>query len=87
MSEDKVASSEDALGAAVTAFRLGMEGDASEKLVAFVDAFLPDLQGGAVLDIDLVNGLLTDLLAAQSRKDFLRVADILEYEIAPLLPR
>jgi len=75
------------LSAAVVGFRLGMEGQASEKLVAFVDIFLPILQEGANIDIELVNGLLTDLLASQARKDFARVADILEYEIKPLLQR
>lgn len=75
------------LTSVVTGFRLGMEGYASEKLVAFIDAFLPVLQTEAGIDIESVNGLLTDLLASQSRKDYLRVADILEYEIAPLVEK
>ena len=66
-------------------FRLGMEAQASDSMVAFIDAFVPLLQGGALVGAHLVQGVLTELLQAQSRKDYLRVADILEYEIVNTL--
>jgi len=85
MCEDRVASCNIFVTAAATAFRLGMEADASENLVSFVDSFAAVLQEGKGIDMQLVNALLAEVLAAQARKDYLRVADILEYEIASLL--
>ena len=66
-------------------FRLGMEAQASEELVAFVDSFVWLLRRGMLDDAERVQNLLNELLLAQARKDYLRVADLLEYEIARLL--
>ncbi|MDH3346910.1 MAG: hypothetical protein OEM02_02240 [Desulfobulbaceae bacterium] len=82
---DQKALCREALSAAVVGFRLGMEGQASENLAKFVDCFLPLLQEAKQLNVDEVNHLFGEVLAAQSRKDFLRVADLLEYEISRLL--
>ena len=78
---DRKAQCREVLSAAVIGFRLGMEGQASENLAKFVDFFLPLLQQEK-MDIGEVNRLFGEVLAAQSRKDFLRIADLLEYEIS-----
>jgi len=66
-------------------FRLGMEAQASDSMVAFIDAFVPLLQGGGLVGAHAVQALLGELLQAQARKDYLRVADLLEYEILDML--
>jgi hypothetical protein len=75
----------EALKSAATAFRLGMEGQASQDLVRFIDVFLPVLQDPNRADCKEINRLLNEVLAAQSRKDYLRVADLLEYEVSALI--
>jgi hypothetical protein len=60
-----------------------MEGQASEDLVKFIDAFLPTLATATPDNVGQFTRLLNEIVAAQSRRDFLRVADLLEYEILP----
>jgi len=65
--------------------RLGMEALGSVELVNSIDlliAKLPELQPSLASDIQV---LLSLALSAQERKDYLYVADLLEYEIAPRL--
>lgn len=65
-------------------FRRGLEGQASEGFLRVVEhlgrffAEHPD-------DAPAMVPWLSDLLEAQSRGDYLFVADLLEYEIAPRL--
>lgn len=73
----------DALTSAASLFRLGMEGQASENMVKFIDTFLPELGGKPPEQIAQLTLLLNDIMTAQSRKDYLRVADLLEYELLP----
>lgn len=73
------------LKSAAAAFRLGKEGEASKNLVRFIDSFLPNLPGCNPEYIEQINELLNEILAAQSRKDYLRVADLLEYEVFLLI--
>lgn len=83
---EKITSCREALKSAATAFRLGMEGQASQDLVRFIDSFLPVLQDpDRAADCKEINPLLNEVLAAQSRKDYLRVADLLEYEVSALI--
>lgn len=82
MTEEKSAY-RDPLTSAAALFRLGMEAQASENLVKFIDAFLPMLASSAPKQIGQLTALLNDIVAAQSRKDYLRVADLLEYKILP----
>lgn len=84
MTEDNT-SNRNALTSAVKLFRLGMEGQASKMLVEFIDSFLPSLAGATPEHIGRISPLLNEIMAAQARKDYLRVADLLEYEITPLL--
>ena len=71
--------------ATARAFRLGMEGVGSERLAEFIDALgclLPKVSPDV---LEKLNPLLEDTFNAMSRKDHLRVADLLEYEIKPLV--
>lgn len=67
------------------AFRLGMEAKANEMLSNFIDRLSKEM---VLFSSDLIgnlNPLLNETLSALSRKDFLRVADLLEYNIYPLI--
>lgn len=67
--------------------RLGMEALGSVELVSSIDLLigkLPELQVSVAGEIQL---LLAQALAAQERKDYLYVADLLEYEVAPRLQK
>ena len=67
------------------AFRLGMEGEGSEHLVSLIDS-ITGLMANAPQGVILQLGtLLAETLGAIERKDYLWAADMLEYEIAPLL--
>jgi len=70
------------LQAAALAFRLGMEGKGCEALATFAGAALPLVEGGAAMQLQFS---LAEALSAQTRRDFMRLADCLEYEIQPLL--
>jgi hypothetical protein len=71
----------EALKAAAAAFRLGMEGQASENLVELIGLLTPLLQNPTYPHREKMNKMLAELLAAQSRKDYLYAADLLEYEL------
>ena len=73
------------LATAVRAFRLGMEGDGCEQLTRFIDQVMPVLGSLPPQPIADLNSVLGALLQGQARKDFLLVADLLEYEVGPLL--
>ncbi len=65
-------------------FRLGMEAQGCAQLMTLIDRLLgrmPELAAEQTIHLQF---LLEQALAAQQRKDFLLVADILEYEVAPL---
>jgi len=85
-----------ALHAAVRAFRVGMEAQGNDHLIAFVNHLAevlsaarhkpPDGAGKEHLPPQAeILPFLETALAAQERGDFLFVADLLEYEIAPRL--
>lgn len=63
------------------AFRLGMEGRASENLIKLIDLLAPLVQDPAWPNRKEMNSLLAELLDAQSRKDYLYAADLLEYRM------
>ncbi len=75
------------LDAAVRSFRLGIEGEGSHHLLAFIDVVEPLLANASVTELQRITPLLNQIVAAQSRMDFLCVADLLEYEnLLPGLP-
>lgn len=65
--------------------RLGMEAQGCATLVLCLNQLERRLPLFPVELIQKILLLLGQALAAQERKDYLQVADILEYEIAPLL--
>lgn len=69
---------------AYVAFRLGQEGAGSDALVRFVDAIEGEIKRGFVID-ERFASLIQHTLAAQGRGDYLRVADLLEFELSPLI--
>jgi hypothetical protein len=70
-----------ALKAAAAAFRLGMEGQASQNLIQLIDFLAPLIQEPGFPNREEMNRLLGELFGAQSRKDYLHAADLLEYEV------
>lgn len=76
------------LEAAARYFRLGMDGAGSDCLVHFIDAFM------ALLCDETFKGRAEELadsfgevIEAQLRGDTLRIADLLEYTILPVLKK
>lgn len=69
--------------AAVRAFRLGMEGLAGERLAAMIDALAPALDELESKQVLTLQPVLEEILAGQTRKDWLRIADLLEYVVVP----
>ena len=70
-------------------FRLGMQGAGAEGMVLLIDQLLTDLQGSPLSPIQLneLNAVLGEVLSAQQRHDALYLADLLQYRLAPLIPR
>ncbi len=83
-------SNPDALRAAlmrtVASFRVGMPARGNDALVSFVTMLQARLEGtgsDAVAHPFLAH--LGEIIAAQERGDYLRIADLLEFELLPLL--
>lgn len=70
---------------AAGAFRLGMEAQGSQDLVELIDALPLFLEGMSNEMALRANQLLASMFEAQSRKDYLHLADLLEYELLRLL--
>ena len=69
------------------AFRLGLEGEGSEHLVSLIDSISVLMTKASEDGLMQLSSLLTETLGAIERKDYLWAADMLEYEIAPLLAK
>ncbi len=65
--------------------RLGMEAQGCEELVSCIDQLVGRLVAFPAEQTILMQQVFGEILIAQERKDYLLVADLLEYEIAPLL--
>lgn len=72
------------LAEAVLAFRLGMEGLAGNRLARFIDTLQRVLAALPPVALARTLPLLQQVLAAQQRRDFVQVADLLQYELAPV---
>lgn len=70
------------LRASVIAFRLGMSARANQELVGVVDELAAAMAEDTAVSLELAP-ILGELVAAQERGDGLRVADLLQYEVAP----
>lgn len=62
-------------------YRLGMEGHGSVKLVQLIEMLLPELTDLPPTNLIPLNHLLTQSMEALSRRDYLFVADLLEFPI------
>lgn len=70
----------------IRSLRLGCEGAAGEWLTDFIDCFTRQLTEQRIqVDGAMLNQLLNIIIQAQGRGDALLIADLLEYEIAPML--
>lgn len=70
---------------AAKAFRLGMEGQASEWFIALIDLLPEFLQTATAADFNRWQPLLAHMVIAQDGKDYLYLADLLEYNLIPLV--
>jgi len=68
-----------------SSLRLGMEAQGSEELICCIDLLAGRLTMLPAEQAVTMQQILEEIFAAQTRKDYLLVADLLEYEIAPLL--
>jgi len=75
----------EALKTTATSFRLGMEGQGSENLIKLIDLLTPLVQDSDSPHREQMNTVLAELFAAQSRKDYIYVADLLEYQLSKWL--
>ncbi len=71
---------------AVVLLRVGQEGAGGEAMADFTDQLWAALSSGAfIIAPHLLEAILPQVIAAQQRGDWLWVADLLEYELGPLL--
>ncbi len=68
-------------------FRLSMEAQASESLVGVVDTLSALLGDPSFPDAAAIDTVLAQVVRAQQNGDAIRLADLLEFELAPLLER
>ena len=73
----------------VVHFRLGMQAAAAEGLIKLIDQLLTLLQSASLppIQVTQLSAVLGDVVAAQQRHDTLYLADLLQYRLAPLIPR
>ncbi len=61
------------------AFRLGMEADGNAAFVSFVDCYIPLLDKIPPQRAQVAQPLLQKIFTAQQNRDYLYLADLLEY--------
>lgn len=66
-------------------YRLGQEGHGSLKLAQLIEMLLPELNDFPPTSLSTLNHLLTQAMEALSRRDYLFVADLLEYPIKDVI--
>ncbi len=69
---------------AADSFRLGMEAAGSEALADATGLIGTKISGWPEQDLQALNGWLELLFTAQSCKNYLYAADILEFQVLPL---
>lgn len=74
-----------ALEKAIVLLRMGMEGEGNSRLVQFLDGFLANSDQASILTGAEILIILQNIIEAQSRGDFLLIADLLEYSVLPKL--
>ncbi len=71
--------------AAAHSYRTGAEAQASESMIRVIDLLGEQLPAMTEETITRINQILSEIFSAQQRSDFLWAADMLEYELCPLL--
>lgn len=67
-------------------FRLGKDAKANEVFARFMDVLMRQLPSiSKNVDINGLNQILNEMFLAQSHADYLYLADLLEYEVGPIL--
>ncbi|MDH5231331.1 MAG: hypothetical protein OEZ58_23900 [Gammaproteobacteria bacterium] len=66
-------------------FRMGMEAMASDSFVKLVESLLTSSNTQNTETAAQLNFILSEIIAAQQRCDYLYIADLLQYELQPLL--
>ena len=74
-----------AIKATANAFRLGVEGQGNSQLAIFIDLLDEKMSSIRATSVLKLPHILESSLKAISRRDYLWAADLLEYEIMPLL--
>ncbi len=70
----------------VSSFRIGMQAQGNAALVCLVDGLQQALETPSMgLDAGVFLPHLREILQAQQRGDYLRVADLLEFELSRLI--
>lgn len=70
---------------AIESFRLGMEAAGSEALITGTELLAEKISGWSETDLQGLNQWLGNIFEAQKKKNFLYVADLLEYQILPII--
>ncbi len=65
----------------IRAFRLGLDGQANSMMVEFIDRVASVMESGTLPMGPAEAQLIDDIFQAQSRQDYLFLADILEYKL------
>jgi len=66
-------------------FRLGRDIEGALKMVDVIDAAMPLLSAGPLQDQAHLTRIMSAILQAQERQDWLGVADAVEYELVALV--
>ena len=73
------------LAESIRLFRLGMEAHGSTRLKLAIDLLIVQLPKLSEIECRNIQIQLGHVLSAQERRDFLWVADLLEYQVIPIL--
>ena len=66
-------------------YRLGMEAQGGESMVILIDAMPSLIKFNESIDDVVINQLLSIMFSAQLRKDYLFLADCLQYRLTELV--
>ncbi len=67
--------------AVANCLRLGREAEANQQLTAFIDHLAKTITEEVLQNNPRLPTLLAEMLDAQQKRDFLRLADILQYQL------
>ncbi len=62
-------------------FRLGLEAEANEQMTIFIDTLAASITEEKLRQNPQISTLLAEMFEAQQKRDILRLADIIEYQL------